>query len=196
MESPSDEPQIIESPEEAVQIIEDAKLFEDPQRIESARDEPQMIESPIDAVQIIEEPQMIDDPQIIESPDDDPQMMDCPAVLPGESNASRAFGSVGALPFPTKIKLPHSLSAPIAVAGRSRPSGIRADANTFVSPAPAPINPAVDMNELPSSRAVRSSIGVEFDRRSSSNAAAPLTIPAAMLVPDNWMTAWVPMPAT
>src|SRR3954467_513963 len=196
MESPSEEPQIIESPAEAVQMIEDSATLEDPQMIESPTEEPQMMESPVDAVQIIDDPQMMDEPQMIESPAEEPQMIDCPAGPSVTRNASRAFGSFRPSSTPAITSLPRSVCAALTVASFTRPSVIRADAHTFVSPAPAPMRPAAGMNELPSSSAARSSIGVRLDRRSRSNAAAPRTTPAAMLVPDNCMTAWDPAPAT
>ena len=62
-----------------------------------------------------------------------------------------------------------------------------AAASTFTLPAPAPSSPAFGMNVLVSCSAAFASAGVSFGRSSSSSATAPLTTPAAMLVPDSWM---------
>ena len=52
------------------------------------------------------------------------------------------------------------------------------------------------MNVLVSCSAVLVSRGDSDPRASSTSAAAPLTKPAAMLVPDNCMTAFAPAPDT
>ena len=71
-----------------------------------------------------------------------------------------------------------------------------AAATTFTIPAPAPTAPASGMNVLASWRAARTPLGLSPERPSSIKAAAPLTTPAAMLVPDRRMYALTPVPAT
>ena len=69
-------------------------------------------------------------------------------------------------------------------------------AATLISPAPAPMSPAEGMNVLVNCRAARVSVGASVERASSKSAAAPLTTPAAMLVPESCMYALAPLPAT
>ena len=63
-------------------------------------------------------------------------------------------------------------------------------------PAPAPLKPADGMNVLVTCSTARVSRGDSVDRSSSSNATAPLTTPADMLVPESCMKAFAPLPAT
>src|SRR6516164_7797441 len=66
----------------------------------------------------------------------------------------------------------------------------------FKLPAPPPANPASAMNELVTCSATFTSIGESFGRPSRSNAVAPLTTAVDMLVPDSWIYAPAPLPAT
>src|SRR4029079_17087903 len=65
---------------------------------------------------------------------------------------------------------------------------------TFAAPAPPPRGPALGMNVLLISSTALASSGRNCDRSSTSSATAPLMTPAAMLVPDNCITALAPAP--
>ena len=58
-------------------------------------------------------------------------------------------------------------------------------ASALIVPAPAPTMPASGMNVLVTCSAAFTSRGDSPSRASSTSAAAPLTNPAAMLVPDS-----------
>src|SRR5450759_3721999 len=84
----------------------------------------------------------------------------------------------------------------MVVVGSSSVSTSSTAASALIIPAPAPTRPADGMNVLVNCSAAFVSLGVSDRLASSTSAAAPLTKPAAMLVPDSCITAFAPVPDT
>src|SRR6266566_4756467 len=182
MESVSDEPQTIESPALEPHTIELATT-ELPHTI----DEPQMIDPPEPhtiELAATELPHMMDPPE--------PHTIDFPETL-GSLVAFARTAKTFSIPAGSSAGLKEAINdgdwvSPAITVEENDPVAQSATAPTrLISPAPAPISPSVRRKVLVSCNAALASAGISAGRSSSNNATAPLTTPAAMLVPDNCM---------